>query len=196
MSFSADRYELVKNAVSKDICEFCALVFDIAYECKNLSTQNTEQSFKSNNLLVTNCFSSYGSNWSEALLLLVQPVMEKITEKRLYPSYSYSRIYYPGATLRIHKDRESCEYSATLTLKYEGNIWPIWLKNKQNNFVSFNIDQGDMLVYAGAELSHWRRKYVEGSKQTQVFLHYVSADGPFKQYKYDKRMFLGFEQNK
>jgi hypothetical protein len=41
------------------------------------------------------------------------------------------------------------------------------------------------------DVEHWREKYTEGQWQAQVFLHYVDADGPHADQKYDKRESLG-----
>jgi hypothetical protein len=40
-------------------------------------------------------------------------------------------------------------------------------------------------------VEHWREKYTEGKWQAQVFLHYVDADGPHVNQKYDGRESLG-----
>jgi hypothetical protein len=49
------------------------------------------------------------------------------------------------------------------------------------------MDVGDAVLYRGMEKYHWREKYAEGKWQAQVFLHYVDADGPYKEWIYDKR---------
>jgi hypothetical protein len=46
--------------------------------------------------------------------------------------------------------------------------------------------QGDAVLYRGMEKHHWRKKF-KGEWQAQVFLHYVDADGPHKEWKFDKR---------
>jgi hypothetical protein len=49
------------------------------------------------------------------------------------------------------------------------------------------MDVGDAILYKGQEKPHWRNPYKEGQWQAQVFLHYVDADGPHAEWKYDKR---------
>jgi hypothetical protein len=52
-------------------------------------------------------------------------------------------------------------------------------------------DIGDMLVYSGCELEHWREPF-EGNICGQVFLHYNHVNGPFaEKNKFDKRPMLG-----
>ena len=50
---------------------------------------------------------------------------------------------------------------------------------------------GDMLIYSGCELEHWREPF-QGNVCSQVFLHYNHANGPFaKTNLFDKRPLLG-----
>jgi hypothetical protein len=49
------------------------------------------------------------------------------------------------------------------------------------------MDVGDAIIYKGQEKVHWREPYKEGKWQAQVFLHYVDANGPNAEWKYDKR---------
>ena len=44
-------------------------------------------------------------------MLKCQPEMEKVTGLKLYPAYTYARIYKKGDELKRHKDRFSCEIS-------------------------------------------------------------------------------------
>ena len=105
--------------------------------------------------------------------------LSKITKKRLVPTYTYTRIYLNGAELTPHKDRPSCEYSVTINL-YKSHPWPIYMNKK-----SVELEPGDGVVYKGCEIEHSRKKF-EGDEYIQVFLHYVDADGPYKDHIYDK----------
>jgi hypothetical protein len=110
--------------------------------------------------------------------------MEKQTGLKLNPTYSYARIYKAGDILHRHKDRFSCEISTTLNLG--GDPWPIHLEPKKNvgipdgkkitvssdnKGILVNLKPGDMLVYRGMELEHWREEF-QGDNCAQVFLHY------------------------
>ena len=124
------------------------------------------------------------------LLLDLKPTIEKVTNKSLLPTYSYTRLYLPGEILRIHTDRHACEISVTLTLGYCGNdAWPIYFIGKDEkdlrNESGFHIDVGHAVVYKGC-LPHWRDHF-RGLWQAQVFLHYVDANGPYTEWVYDKR---------
>ena len=52
--------------------------------------------------------------------------MEKTTGLKLYPAYTYGRVYKKGDILKRHKDRFSCEISTTMNLG--GDKWSIYLE--------------------------------------------------------------------
>ena len=98
--------------------------------------------------------------------------MEKVTGLKLYPAYTYARIYKKGDELKRHKDRFSCEISTTMNLG--GDDWPIYLEpsgETGKKGIKVDLKPGDMLVYRGMELEHWREEF-QGDNCAQVFLHY------------------------
>jgi len=153
---------------------------------------------------------SFDKNQLFHLLDRVQPTIETIVGKELLPVYVYSRIYTRGDKLLMHTDRNACEISITLTLGYGGNsLWPFQFLSKDDTkpYISFKddgsryggeeidnydtnllksvaIQPGDGLLYKGMEVAHGRDVFNDGDWQAQVFLHYVSADGPNVQYMY------------
>ena len=80
-----------------------------------------------------------------------------------------ARIYKKGDILARHKDRFSCEISTTLNLG--GDPWPIFVdptgKNGQAG-IKVELDPGDMLIYSGCDLEHWREEF-KGKDCGQVF---------------------------
>ena len=114
------------------------------------------------------------------LMCYLSPVVEQHTGVKLIPTYSYLRVYKKGDELKRHTDKDSCEFSVTLTLRREANedVWPIYLDPFYENGDLFhggrkvNLEEGDGLIYKGIETPHWRDKF-EGSRLAQVFLHYV-----------------------
>ena len=57
-----------------------------------------------------------------------------------------------------------------------------------------NLKVGDMLVYSGCDLEHWREPF-KGDNCAQVFLHYNNIDGPFgTKNKFDHRPLLGISK--
>lgn len=107
----------------------------------------------------------------------------------LDPAYCYARIYRHGEVLEPHTDRPACEISGTLTLGHhpDSKVWPIWMgKDKTDDIgTAINIEVGDMVMYHGCELNHWRPEY-KGEWQTQVFFHYVDKNGYNREHAGDK----------
>jgi len=131
----------------------------------------------------------HGAEVFDSLLVQLLPHFETASGKRLLPTYSYARLYAPGDELKNHVDREACEISATVTLGFEGDVWPIYMGDdmEKANSSEIRMNVGDAVLYRGMEKYHWREKYTEGKWQAQVFLHYVDADGPYKDHVFDKR---------
>jgi predicted 2-oxoglutarate/Fe(II)-dependent dioxygenase YbiX len=133
----------------------------------------------------------HGAPVFDSLLEQLTPNFEYASGKRLYPTYAYARLYAPGEELKIHTDRPACEISATITLGFEGDVWAIYMGDEGGvNASKILMDVGDAVLYRGCEKHHWRKPYTEGKWQAQVFLHYVDADGPYAEWKYDKRQKL------
>ena len=207
--FKRNHFMVIKSAVSNDVAEFCYNYFmmkrqvaDSMHKFKYLSPYADEWgTWKDEE--IPNTYSHYADVAMETLLLAVQPKMEKLTGLKLNPTYSYARIYKKGDILKRHKDRFSCEISTTMNLG--GDPWPIYIEAKKNvglpkdGFVSSTTNEGtkvtlkpgDMLVYKGMLLEHWRDTFL-GDNCAQVFLHYndVNSKDADKNI-YDTRPHLG-----
>jgi hypothetical protein len=192
MTFATKGYEVVKNAVGKELLQNLCTQFQILRDNVYFANNHATDSIGlGNDPQVEKSFAWYGFYGFEALLIALKPAVEKVTGKVLHPTYSYARIYYKGAEMAKHKDRPSCQYSLTLTVDTDGNEpWGIWMTSLDGKASNVKLQAGDMCVYKGDELEHWRTKF-KGTKQTQVFLHYVDANGPYAEFKFDKRPMLG-----
>ena len=151
---------------------------------------------------IPNTYSSYADIVMETLILKCQPIMEKTTGLKLQPAYTYARMYKKGDVLKRHKDRFSCEISTTM--KLGGEDWSIYLdptntetqlenvpyKIIGNKGVRIDLKPGDMLVYRGSDLEHWRIKF-KGKDCAQVFLHYNEKTPGSSQNLFDRRLHLG-----
>ena len=210
-SFKKNHFLVIKEAVDPKIANFIYNYFlmkrQVArtmYDTRYISPFTTEFGVW-NDQQVPNTYSHYADLAMETLLLSVQPKMEKLTGLKLNPTYSYARIYKKGDILNRHKDRFSCEISTTMNLG--GDEWPIYLENKKNVGNASDIDPktgknylvstdnkgkeiilkpGDMLVYKGQILEHWREVFL-GDNCAQVFLHYNDV----KSKDADKNIFDG-----
>ncbi len=133
----------------------------------------------------------YADSLCEAHLVSLQGKMEEVTGLRLLPCYSYLRVYHKGSDLRRHADRATCEITATIVVGYEADkLWPLSLMRKNGDRREVLLDRGDMIVFRGSELEHWRDPF-EGGYWIQMLLHYVDADGPQTKYAYDGRPHIG-----
>jgi PKHD-type hydroxylase len=127
---------------------------------------------------VPNSATFYGLPVCNTLLGLLCEKVSEAAGIQLRPTYSYCRIYRDGNTLAPHKDRPSCEYSVTLNLS-QTHKWPIYMGVR-----SLDLRPGDGCLYKGCEIEHSRKAF-KGTEYIQVFLHYVDANGPYKDYVHD-----------
>jgi hypothetical protein len=186
--FKDKGYVYIKNAIDSDLVNLVSN-YSLFDEQQNYSLE------EGSHCQIHNSHSSYGDPLMESMLLRMLPLMEENTGLTLYPTYSYYRVYRPGAELLIHKDRPSCEISTTITFKFDyreqtGSYdWPIFMDGHK-----CNMNPGDLVIYRGCDLDHWREKFTapEGSYHIQAFLHYVDANGPFSDYVCDGRPNIGF----
>jgi hypothetical protein len=212
MSFKKNKYTVIRQAISKDLAAFVAnyfmmqkQVYDTCRNARYISPfENIIGHYEGQDEQIPETYSQYSNIAMETLMLKCQPEMEKVTGLKLYPAYTYARIYKKGDILKRHKDRFSCEISTTMNLG--GDDWPIYLEpnpkkggvkpgvgyvSENTKGIKVDLKPGDMLVYSGCELEHWREKF-KGKECVQVFLHYNNRKTPgAKDNMFDKRPHLG-----
>ena len=200
MSFKKKRYTVIRQAISKDLASFVAnyfmmqkQVYDTCRNTRYISPfENIIGHYEGQDEQIPHTYSQYSNIAMETLMLKCQPKMEEVTGLKLYPAYTYARIYKKGDILKRHKDRFSCEISTTMNLG--GDKWSIYLEpsgelNKKG--IKVDLSPGDMLVYRGCELEHWREKF-KGKISAQVFLHYNNTKTKFaRDNMFDRRKHLG-----
>ena len=197
--FKEHKYLVIRNAISYELANFAFNYFLMKREATQWMHKNNYVSEYTPGFgtwkdeQIPNTFSGYGDTFMETLMMKVLPVMEKHTALKLLPTYSYTRAYKKGDELKRHKDRPSCQISTTLHLG--GNEWPIYIDPTGGDNVPtgnrVDLKVGDMLVYSGCELEHWREAF-KGNVCVQTFLHYNDANGRFgKENIFDKRPMLG-----
>jgi len=210
--FKKNKYTIVRQAISKDLAAFIAnyfsmqkQVYDTCKAARYFSPfENIIGNYENDQEQIPNTYSQYGNIAMETLMLKIQPLMEKETGLKLYPAYTYARIYKKEDVLKRHKDRFSCEISTTMNLG--GDDWPLYLEpdsskggvkegvgyvSENTKGVRVDLKPGDMMVYRGMELEHWRDKF-KGKECIQAFLHYNNRKTPgAKDNMFDKRPHLG-----
>ena len=198
MSFNKNKYQVIKNAISTELADFCyqyfcnkravaRKLFDDRY-----ISQFTEYFGVWNDQQIPETYSHYSDIVMETLLQKVKPIMEKESGVKLTETYSYARIYKKGDELKRHKDRYSCEISTTMNLG--GDDWSIFLEpsgEEGKKGIEIKLEAGDMLMYRGCDLEHWREPF-KGKDCGQVFLHYNDASGEdAEKNKFDGRPMIG-----
>ena len=198
--FKKNKYVVIKQAISKDLAAFVANYFSIKKQVYDTCRKTRYISpyevmggyYEGEKEQIPHTFSCYSDVAMETLMLKCQPIMEKTTGLKLTPAYTYARIYKKGDVLKRHKDRFSCEISTTMNLG--GDPWAIYLEPSGKEGlkgIKVDLKPGDMLVYSGCELEHWRNKF-KGKECVQAFLHYNNRKTPgAKENMFDKRPHLG-----
>ena len=211
--FKKKKYQVIREALSKELTNFIFNYIMLQRDAVDWMVKhnkvNPVNPFIGNRVdkQVPGCYTKYADWVMETLLMYMIPIMKAKTGMDLVPTYSYTRLYEKGNILRRHKDRPSCEISTTIHLG--GDEWPIFLDPTGSNYVIYgkreektvkpgapkgtriDLKVGDMLIYSGCELEHWREPF-QGNICSQVFLHYNHANGPFaKTNLFDKRPMLG-----
>ena len=211
--FEDKKYMVIRNAISYELANFAFNYLLLKRDAvkwmynNNYISEFTPGFGTWKDQQIPNTYSVYSDMFMETLMMKVLPIMQQRTNTSLIPCYTYTRIYKKGDILHRHKDRPSCEISTTLHLG--GDPWTIFLDpTGANNIlsgtetttvvkpnapkgISIDLEVGDMLVYSGCDLEHWREPF-KGEQCAQVFLHYNNVEGPFgTQNKFDKRPLLG-----
>tara|TARA_R110000751_G_scaffold38304_2_gene92092 strand:- start:118 stop:738 length:621 start_codon:yes stop_codon:yes gene_type:complete len=193
MSFKKNKYKILKGAVSKELAAF---IYSYLLQKRKVARFLFDQKYISpftdywgiwTDPQVPNTYSQYGDGACDVLLTDLKEKMEKETGCILTETYSYTRVYKRGDILQRHIDRDACEVSATLNLG--GDPWPIYMDptgKKGKPGIKVDLKAGDLLVYSGCDLEHWRQAF-QGDNCGQVFLHYNTKN----RNKYDGRPFLG-----
>jgi hypothetical protein len=183
--FKKNKYTVIRQAISKDLAAFVANYFSMQKQvydtCRKARYFSPFEKIIGEyeigpNAQIPNTYCQYSNIAMETLMLKCQPEMEKVTGLKLYPAYTYARIY------------------KTTTMNLGGDPWPIYLEpsgEEGKKGIKVDLKQGDMLVYSGCELEHWRNKF-KGKECVQVFLHYNNQKTPgSKENMFDKRPHLG-----
>lgn len=179
--FAREGYLICREAIPTALRDFIATEYQILYGSRRLKIDRQ----------VGHGYSAFGVDAAETLMQMLLPFVEVQTGHKLFPTYSFGRIYMKGASLIRHTDRPSCEVSVSVTIAQSGNeSWPLNLVSLSGKKVAADLMPGDLLLYKGIDVTHWRDEFV-GDTQLQLFLHYVRQDGPYAKYKFDMRPSLG-----
>ena len=187
--FEGHGYLVLNEVVTKELCEQLVTHLFELYEQGKLK--------KDDQCPLSDAI--YGDPIFDSLLgKLAGPIGQHVGLE-LLPTYTYARLYRPGEVLVSHIDRPACQISGTMTLGFSGmNVWPIYFSHEQTDDpdkgIRLELEPGDLAVYRGNDLYHWRPEF-KGEWQCQVFFHFVDANGPYADQKFDGRPELGLNAN-
>ena len=202
-AFQNNRFILVKNLLPPAVVE-------IAHQYTLMKVRTGQGAFDTQ---VPGAPSFYADTLTETILMAVTPQVGQLIGKRLYPTYSYFRVYKNGDDLPPHIDRPPSEFGVSVCLGFDiSNLedksyrWKMYMDNKMDyrrnesqarrkadptEGVGVNLNPGDCVVYHGCEVRHWRYAF-QGNSQSQAFFMFVDQDGPYAKYRYDTRPHLGY----
>tara|TARA_R110000803_G_scaffold80498_1_gene146346 strand:- start:1340 stop:1942 length:603 start_codon:yes stop_codon:yes gene_type:complete len=181
--FKENGIHIEENFLSIDLIEL------LQRYCQYRVTSNEWEKEEFSN---TSSFKKYADPLIESLLAYNLPKAEEIVGRKLYPTYSYIRLYTAGDKMLIHSDRPSCEISVSINIAHFGKSKnPLCYENVDGEMVEVYQKPGDAFFYLGREIPHGRYPHSEDQVTLQCMLHYVYQDGEFKACKFDNRPDLG-----
>ena len=185
MSFKENDYHIIREFLEPNFVAFINQYF--------FTRINSGQAVLGD-MQAPNAYCFYGDPLMDTILGEAAHELSKIAGYKLLPTYSFTRLYGKGDELKIHLDRPSCELSGTLALGVpdgeEINQIYFSRNDDKSDAIAIHLNPGDLCLYHGCDLYHWREPFTQ-RWYIQSFLHYVNADGPHKDFLYDKRPYLG-----
>jgi hypothetical protein len=174
--FEKNGFVKIKNVLSPEIIELYKSFIDISH-IKNMRQVETGEFIDGNIQLV------YPNFLDDSILLYCKHIIEKIWGiDDMVPSYAFSREYFRGSELKIHRDREACQYSITLTMSKRGEgTSALWFSKEDDKSdpIPIDLDEGDAIIFNGGSdyggMWHWRDP-LELDSLVQLFLHYVHPE--------------------
>jgi len=207
--FVKNRYIVLRDFLPKEIIRFAMDIWKADEENGGLYTNQEVKdiTYKNPQSSIGKSKGGYCTPWGVALHGFIHNKLKDYIDLDLRETYSYTRRYERGAYLGSHTDRPSCEISATLCLDYQtddNKPWKIWVRNDKNyantsaetvknesqdlnhrervknNCKSISLEPGDILLYQGPNIPHWR-DYLLGEYSYHLFVHFFNASSKMSQ---------------
>ena len=138
----------------------------------------------------SNRYKAHNEPMSRFLHYELLPLIEKITNKKLKPTYTYLSAYVKDADLPAHTDRPDCEYTVSFVVdKPENSSWNIYvhrtkqpIKHKGRYDFTPPLEEceavdccsGGLMMFQGTDHIHFREK-LEFDYYNILLLHYCSV---------------------
>lgn len=154
-------------------------------------------------LLTKDAIEIYALHYPPMLAFLwgLTPRIALATGCDLLPTYAYFRLYQAGDICRIHTDRPACEHSLSLTIAYgDDRPWSLSFATKADvepkpiadrdfgdtPYGSVAMKPGDGVLYQGVHHRHGRLEPNPNKWSAHLFLHWVDANGPYREEAFDR----------
>ncbi len=207
--FVKNRYVVLRDFLPKEMIRFAMDTWKADEQNGNLYTHQEKKdiTYKNPESSKGKSKGGYCTPWGVALHGFIHNKLKDYIDLDLRETYSFSRRYDRGSYLGSHTDRPSCEVSATLCLDYQtddSKPWKIWVRNDKNyakvsaetvknesqdlnhrerlknNCKSISLEPGDILLYQGPNIPHWR-DYLLGEYSYHIFVHFFNATSKMNQ---------------
>jgi hypothetical protein len=139
----------------------------------------------------------FGADYAPMQFFLwgLTPLIGRLVGRELLPTYDYFRVYRSGDVCRVHSDRGACEHSLSLTLGYSDSVaWDLEIGSRvlpdpqtrvtdgfdDETFASVAMAPGDAVLYRGIHRRHGRTTPNPNRWSAHLFLHWVEAEGPYR----------------
>ena len=134
-------------------------------------------------------FKARNEPMSRFLHFEILPLIQKITGKRLKPSYTYLSSYTKESDLPPHTDNPDCQYTVSFLINYdvEWAIYyhkvkqPVKYKGRSNFLPELNeclelyCNIGSLIIFTGTDHIHFRNKFL-GNFYDVLLLHYIENE--------------------
>lgn len=125
----------------------------------------------------------YGNSYGVGRLPLYEQVLQELTPliiektgiQNITVENSYSRVYFNGAKLEKHIDREGLDLTLSVcTFSDINKPWPLYVRCMDGVVREFETAPGDGALILGTKMEHWRDPLVceENQKVLQSFFHW------------------------
>ena len=108
--------------------------------------------------------------------LKITPHVSKILNKKIIPSFCFTRMYFEESKLNFHRDRDACEIA--ISHCHYGEPWKIYIL--EDDFIT---GTGDSICYEGKN-THGRITPLK-NRSLYSFYFWVEKDGKYDEWKYD-----------
>jgi len=152
--------------------ERCDLLNKVALEYFETNRMNLEK----DGWMYDNSY-GFGSipEYEQLLDELTPLIKEKTGFENIKRENSYTRIYFNGATLKPHVDREGLDITLSICTYSDINKnWPLYVEVAPNDVQPFETHVGDGALILGTKMKHWRDDLVcdVNKKVIQSFYHW------------------------